>query len=120
MKFSAIDLFSGCGGLTQGLKQADFQVIGGVELDEVAAATYRLNHTEVGLLQKDIRAVKVRKWMKQLDVRPGDVSLLAGCPPCQGYSALRTKNGRKQNRDERNTLVGEMLRFAKALRPRAV
>jgi DNA (cytosine-5)-methyltransferase 1 len=43
-----------------------------------------------------------------------------GCPPCQGFSMLRTRNGANHNRDRRNDLVNEMLRFAKAFRPKTV
>lgn len=46
--------------------------------------------------------------------------MLAGCPPCQGFSTLRTRNGAKINRDPRNALPGEMLRFVEAFRPKAV
>jgi DNA (cytosine-5)-methyltransferase 1 len=55
-----------------------------------------------------------------LNLRPGELDLLAGCPPCQGFSSLRTRNGATRNRDARNDLVGEMLRFAKAFKPKAV
>jgi DNA (cytosine-5)-methyltransferase 1 len=58
--------------------------------------------------------------MKQLRLKSGDLDLLAGCPPCQGYSTLRTKNGGKRNRDGRNPLVREMLRFTRVLKPKAV
>lgn len=117
---TAIDLFSGCGGLTVGLKQAGFRVLGAVELDARASAIYRRNHPEVLLKQIDILKIDPDAFMRDLDIGLGDLDLLAGCPPCQGYSALRTKNGFKQNRDIRNGLVREMLRFAQAFMPKAV
>lgn len=118
--FTAIDLFAGCGGLSLGLRRAEFRILGGVEIDPIAAATYELNHPGVDLRQENILKVKPRKWMSDLGLRSGDLDLLAGCPPCQGYSAIRTKNGGKQNRDQRNSLVREMLRFARIFRPKAV
>jgi DNA (cytosine-5)-methyltransferase 1 len=57
---------------------------------------------------------------KKLGLTPGSLGLLAGCPPCQGFSTLRTNNGAVRNRDKRNDLVREMLRFVRALRPRAI
>lgn len=116
----AIDLFSGCGGLTLGLKQAGFMVSGAVEIDAAASATYAKNHPDVTLKQMDIRKVSPKKFMKELGLRQGQLDLLAGCPPCQGFSSLRTHNGAKRNRDVRNDLVGEVLRFARAFRPKTI
>ncbi|HUF08388.1 MAG TPA: DNA cytosine methyltransferase [Rhodothermales bacterium] len=52
--------------------------------------------------------------------RRGEIDLIAGCPPCQGFSALRTMNGRKRVHDPRNSLIREFFRFVDALRPRTV
>jgi DNA (cytosine-5)-methyltransferase 1 len=117
---TALDLFSGCGGLTLGLKQAGFDVVGAIEIDDLAARTYAANHPDVLLSKSDIRNVSARALMKKLRLRRGQLDLLAGCPPCQGFSALRTQNGAKRNRDARNDLVQEMLRFARSFRPKAI
>lgn len=117
---TSIDLFSGCGGLTYGLKQAKFQVLAALELDAVAAAAYRLNHPNTMLNEADIRSVNGKAWMKELALRPGDLDLLAGCPPCQGFSRLRTKNGVCSNRDDRNRLLLEMARLVEEFMPKAV
>jgi len=116
----AIDLFAGCGGVTQGLKKAGFRVIAAVEIDELAARTYKLNHPNVSLMPGDIREVKSKAWMRELGLAKGELDLLVGCPPCQGFSTLRTRNGAHWNRDARNNLVGEMLRLVRELRPKAV
>jgi DNA (cytosine-5)-methyltransferase 1 len=116
----AIDLFAGCGGLTLGLKQAGFSVVAAVEIAPAAADIYRKNHGEVDLKVSDIRKISAAGMMKQLQLKPGELDLLAGCPPCQGFSTLRTRNGANRNRDKRNNLVGEMLRFARAFRPKAI
>ncbi len=117
---SAVDLFSGCGGLTLGLKQAGFRVLGAVEMDTAAAKTYKSNHKGVRLKNLDIRKLSAEGLRRELKIDRGELDLLAGCPPCQGFSTLRTRNGAKKNRDTRNDLVGEMLRFVRALRPKAV
>jgi DNA (cytosine-5)-methyltransferase 1 len=119
-KLTAIDLFSGCGGLTQGLREAGFEVLGAIENDEKAAATYKLNHPNVQLWIDDIRNVRIGSVTRSLGLRKRDLDLLAGCPPCQGFSAMRTLNGNRLVRDKRNDLVSEFLRFVEALRPRAV
>src|SRR5580704_2912833 len=119
-KLTAIDLFSGCGGLTLGLKQAGFQVVAAVELDASAVATYRSNHPEVLVKHGDIRRLSPPGLRRALGLRAGELDLLAGCPPCQGFSALRTLNGAKDTADRRNRLIYQMLRFARAFRPKAV
>lgn len=118
--FTAIDLFSGCGGLTEGLRQSGFNVLAAIELDPIAAITYQLNHPNVAVIKEDIVAVDSADLRQRLELKNGELDLLAGCPPCQGYSALRTRNGGKQNRDGRNALVREMLRFTVEFLPKAI
>lgn len=119
-RLTAVDLFSGCGGLTEGLKQAGFRVLGAVECDPLAAETYLANHSDVHLVRKDIRRISASSLMKELGLRKGRLALLAGCPPCQGFSAIRTRNGGKRVRDARNDLIFEFLRFVRVLKPRAI
>lgn len=116
----AIDLFSGCGGLTVGLEAAGFNVVAAVENDHISANTYKMNHPDVNLKEIDIRRVSPKKLMRELKMRRGQLDLLAGCPPCQGFSTLRTRNGAKRNRDSRNSLVNQMVRFARVFRPKAI
>lgn len=119
-EYTAIDLFSGCGGLTLGLKKAGFRVLGAVDNDALSMETYKANHAEVKTWQLDIRKLAASKVMRGLRLRPGQLDLLAGCPPCQGFSALRTLNGSKRTRDARNDLVFDFLRFIRVLRPKSV
>ena len=56
-KYHAIDLFSGCGGLSEGLSQAGFDVIAALEIDAQAAKCYEMNHQKTTLIRKDIRKV---------------------------------------------------------------
>jgi DNA (cytosine-5)-methyltransferase 1 len=116
----AIDLFSGCGGLTLGLKQAGFLVIGAVELDPIAVHTYRANHKRVRVWSQDIRSLDPRVVMRALKLRRGQLDLLAACPPCQGFSTMRTLNGRREIQDPLNDLVMEFLRFVKATFPKSI
>ncbi|WP_315727479.1 MULTISPECIES: DNA cytosine methyltransferase [unclassified Bradyrhizobium] len=119
-KYTAIDLFSGCGGLTLGLKLAGFQVLAAIEKDALAVETYKANHSGVVVCHDDIRAVKAASLRKHLKLATGELDLLAGCPPCQGFSALRTRNGARQKRDKRNGLITEMLRFTRAFLPKTI
>ena len=116
----AIDLFSGCGGLTLGLKHAGFRVIGAVENDLASVETYQRNHPEVQVWDEDVRTVEPSDVMETFRLKQGDIDLLAGCPPCQGFSSLRTLNGSKAVQDERNDLLFDFLRFTEELRPKTV
>jgi DNA (cytosine-5)-methyltransferase 1 len=118
----AIDLFSGCGGLTLGLERAGFRVIGAVDNDVLACTTYRANHPRTFLIQADIRdrTASPETLMGKLHLRSGELDLLAGCPPCQGFSNLRTLNGGKTVTEPTNDLLFEIVRYVRCLRPRAV
>ncbi len=119
-KYTAIDLFSGCGGLTLGLKQAGFKVLGAVEIDSLAVETYKKNHPEVKIWEEDIRKLTGEKLLTELNLKKGELDLMAGCPPCQGFSSMRTHNGKKKPRDTRNDLVFDYLRLVKSLKPKMV
>jgi DNA (cytosine-5)-methyltransferase 1 len=116
----AVDLFSGAGGLTEGLRQAGYKVVGAVEKDPLACEAYKLNHPAVKLWDVDITTLSGSALMEGLGMEKGELDLLAACPPCQGFSAMRTKNGRRWNKDFRNSLIFEVLRFVRAFRPKAV
>ncbi len=116
----AIDLFCGCGGLTYGLKRAGFNVIGAVENDSVSVASYKANHRDVTVWHEDIRRLSANTVRVALNLGKGNLDLLAGCPPCQGFSTLVTNNGRYHVNDPRNDLIYDFLRFVRVLKPRVV
>jgi DNA (cytosine-5)-methyltransferase 1 len=115
---TAVDLFAGAGGATQGLVDAGFDVLGAVEFDATAAATYRLNHGNVQVWEKDIRLVTATEMKRKLGLRTGELTLLKACPPCQGFSSLA--DSRVKDNDPRNDLVRHTIRFVRVLRPRSV
>ena len=119
-KPTAVDLFCGCGGLTVGLKRAGFRVLGAVDVDPLSVKTYKANHRDVTLWEKDIRELDPQELLDALGLEKGGLDLLAGCPPCQGFSTMRTLNGALMVDDPRNDLLLEFERFVEALLPRAV
>jgi DNA (cytosine-5)-methyltransferase 1 len=119
-ELTAIDLFSGCGGLSLGLKRAGFKVLAAVELDELAVDTYAQNLKATHVFRNDIRCLSTADVMKLCGLKKGDLDLLAGCPPCQGFSTLRTLNGHAEIVDPMNDLVFEFRRFALALLPKTI
>lgn len=112
---TAIDLFCGAGGLTLGLKKAGFNVVVGVEANRKIVETYASNHPETKLLMKDVREVTGKEILR-LAGRSG-IDLIAGCPPCQGFSQLTEKYKRP---DARNDLVLEIARLIEEICPRMV
>jgi DNA (cytosine-5)-methyltransferase 1 len=119
-KYKAIDLFSGCGGLTLGLRRAGFKVVGALEIDKRAVETYRANHPDVKVLKCDIRNINGKTLLKKLRLKKGQLDLLAGCPPCQGFSRIRRKNRRKVVIDDRNDLVIKFRNLIIETAPKAV
>lgn len=119
----AIDLFCGCGGLTVGLKSAGYNVVGAVDNEKVAVKTYTQNHPLVKVWDEDVTNVTGARICEDLNIVPGELDLLAGCPPCQGFSRLSTLNGSKAADEEqqlKNDLVFQFMRLVRELRPKAV
>ena len=119
MTHTAFDIFSGAGGLSHGLRDAGFHVLGGVELLPHARETYLLNHPE-SVLFSDVRAIDKDELLRQLNIKPGELDLLAGCPPCQGFSTMRTKNRAEPAEDERNELIFDFIKMAEILLPKTI
>lgn len=113
--FFSIDLFSGCGGLTQGMSEAGFNTKVAVELEPDAVKAFKLNHTNTEIIDTDIREVDIDELRTKLN---GDkLHLLAGCPPCQGFSSVRRLNRKGIVQDDRNSLVKEYFDMVKELMP---
>ena len=110
---SALDLFAGAGGLGLGLEWAGFEVKAANEYEEVFAATYADNHPQTDVFPGDVLNGKVRS---RLLAAAKGVDLVAGGPPCQGFSTV----GKKDEEDPRNRLFYAFLGIVRDLRPRAV
>lgn len=109
----AIDLFCGAGGLSLGLENAGIHVCVGVEVNKIAAQTYR-NNLNGAVLEEDIREITDAQMKEALGKEEGELFLLAGCPPCQTFSSLQKT---ADENDERNSLIFEYIRFVNALKP---
>jgi len=100
-----IDLFAGCGGMTQGFVEEGFEPILAVEWDKAAAATYAANFGHEHVIAGDIAEVPTEEIPR--------ARVIIGGPPCQGFSNL----GLKDINDPRNQLWREYLRFVGAAKP---
>lgn len=113
-KPTALDLFCGSGAVSLGLKQAGFEVIGAVDFDSGACRTYRENHPEVRLLEKDIRKAKPDEFSDLIEEK---LDLLVVCAPCQPFSS---QNRHRSDSDSRNNLVKASIPFIKSFKPSLV
>lgn len=112
-----IDLFSGAGGLSEGLSEAGFNSLFASEIVPAYAETYKKNHPYSSVLTADIRTVDATSIRDELKIERGELDLIAGGPPCQGFSINAPI---RSVLDERNHLFKEYLRFVDAFAPRAV
>lgn len=112
---TAIDVFAGLGGSSLGARGARFKIVAAIEKDPVAAKSYKQN---VGLepLVADVREVTGRKLLWGTGLRKGDLTLLVGCPPCQGFTEHRRE--RRKGWDPRNRLLDEYVRLVGEIYPR--
>ncbi len=116
-KLLAIDLFCGAGGLSEGLIQAGFDVRFASDIHPTYARTYSYNHKDTYVFTEDIRSLLNKDVLNLSNIRPGELDLLAGGPPCQGFSInapVRSMN------DARNHLFQEFLRIAQLMKPKFI
>lgn len=112
-KFRVIDLFSGCGGISEGFAMNNrMDIVGAIDFNKEACITYRYNFPYAHVINGDITQLSVE------DSKFRDVDIIVGGPPCQGFSALNRHQ--KLEDDPRNKLFFEFLRFVKELRPKAI
>lgn len=122
-RFKAISLFTGAMGLDIGLEATGrFEVLAAIEISPVFCETIRINRDagrtarrDLKVYQSDIKAFSPRQLLRDLHLKPGELDLLVGGPPCQTFSTT----GRRQTvQDHRGTLLWDFLRFVDVLKPR--
>lgn len=112
-KFNALDLFSGCGGLSKGLEMAGFRVVAANDVWEPAARTFIQNHPKALFILGDITCEEVRnRIVAAFEGRSCD--LITGGPPCQAYSMAGARNVD----DKRGHLFEDYVEIVRRLRPK--
>jgi len=102
-QLTLIDLFSGCGGASLGFKEAGFKIVAAVDIDHSACETYAMN-VGVQPIEGDLRNITGEQVLKTAGLKRGEVDVIVGCPPCQGFSSLRrTRKG--DSLDHRDDLL---------------
>ncbi|MBS0908064.1 DNA cytosine methyltransferase [Tatumella sp. JGM118] len=118
----AIDLFAGAGGFSLAAFDAGIEVQAAIELDMLAAETYHVNlvdkyHVKTHVFSQDIYDVDIDALMKYQGIKQGELDILLGGPPCQGFSVHRINDAGKD--DPRNNLLFRYFDFVEKLRPKA-
>lgn len=117
MKLTSIDLFAGAGGITTGLDLAGIKSLYANEISPDYAETLSGFHKGLDVDVQDIQTVEPKKVMRRLGLKRGELDILAGGPPCQGFSVnapVRSKD------DSRNNLFWDYLRFVESFEPKFV
>jgi len=112
-KYKAIDLFCGAGGLSSGLLKSGFELRLGLDIDDDALKTYKENFHKALIIKSDIKKINGDELLKLSKIKKNDNFLLAGCPPCQGFSNI----GKKDPSDSKNQLVFDYIRLINEMEP---
>ena len=111
---TVISTFAGCGGSSLGYQMAGFKELLAVEWDDNAVDTFRLNFPGVPVYHGDIAKLTGTECMKLAEIKRGQLDVLDGSPPCQGFSTA----GKRKWDDPRNSLFKEYARLLNELQPK--
>lgn len=111
----SIDLFCGAGGLSSGLEAAGFKIAIAVDSDSKACLTYSQNHKKTEIISEDITELKTQDVLNRANLSKKDITLIAGGPPCQGFSMANGQTRTRKN--PKNKLVNHFVRFVREIRP---
>lgn len=117
MQYTAIDLFSGAGGLSEGFKQAGFKVLAANDFDSYSAETYKETHKGTEFIDGPIQDITADHFLKAANLKKGELFCLIGGPPCQAFSVYNHQRGMH---DERSGLFREYLRIVEGVSPQWV
>lgn len=113
-RLKCVDLFAGVGGFSEGFKRENIDIVLATDIWEVAAKTYKENHPSTPFIVKDIYEFKPKKIFQELDLQKGDIDIVLGGPPCQGFSTV----GKRDENDPRNLLFKEYIRVIDEISPK--
>ena len=116
-RWTAVDLFCGAGGLSEGFRQAGFRVLAGNDADEAAAKTFTATHPEARFLPGPIENISSHDLLDAAGLGVGELDCLIGGPPCQAFSVYNHQRGMH---DQRSVLFREYLRIVAGVMPKWV
>lgn len=109
-----VSTFAGCGGSSTGYRMAGFDIVLATDWWDVAGRTYRKNWPDCRYLVADIMKMDGRDVLKEIGLDVGELDLLDGSPPCQGFSTA----GKRILDDPRNSLFLDFCRLLEAMKPK--
>lgn len=112
--YRLLDLFCGCGGISEGYALAGYQIAGGIDFNEDATKTFQHNFRDAAVFCTDISHFDNSRIKEEYH----DIDVIVGGPPCQGFSSAN--RWQKETDDPRNKLFFQFLRFVEVLKPKAV
>lgn len=111
--YKVLDLFAGCGGISQGFEKMGFDIIAANELNETGCKTYSLNHKKTKLFQGDITCENIKKEIIQFSIKK-KCDIIVGGPPCQAYSIA----GLRKPNDPRGKLFEDYIEIVNKVQPK--
>lgn len=118
--YKVMDLFCGTGGFSKGFENTGaFEVVHGIDVLPVAVRTFKANHPNAFAVAGDIRSVRRAEVAAELKLGRGDIDVIIGGPPCQGFSSIRPFRSSSED-DPRNTLFEEFASYVNYFRPRVL
>lgn len=111
---TVVSTFAGCGGSSLGYSIAGYRELLAVEWDDNAVQTFKLNFPGIPVYHGDIAKLSVDECLQLAGIKPCELDVLDGSPPCQGFSTA----GKRVMDDPRNQLFREYVRLLRGLRPK--
>lgn len=109
-----VSTFAGCGGSSLGYKWAGFKELLAIDFNQNATSTFKLNFPDVTVWTKDISDITGQDILNEIGLKKGELDLLDGSPPCQGFST----SGKRDVNDSRNDLTSQFIRLIREIQPK--
>lgn len=121
-RLKIIDLFCGTGAFSKGFensRKGNYLTVFGIDMLSASIETFKLNHKEAIAFCQDIRTLECEEVSRLLNLKPGEIDLVIGGPPCQGFSSIRPFRSTNLN-DPRNDLFYQFAEYVDYFRPKAL
>jgi len=113
---NVLDIFCGCGGISNGFQQSKFKIVGGIDFDKDSIDTFSKNFPSAEVICDDITNINNKIISEKFCNK--NIDVVVGGPPCQGFSNANRWQNEKD--DPRNKLFFEFLRFIELIQPKVV